>query len=281
MTTTVLPLERPPAISVLAILHFVVAAFAFLGAVAAFLFGGEVDGLPAVLALLPATIMVSAIACGYGLWKLRPWGRILQIVLAILSLALVPVGTLIGVIILYVMFTKPVRLLYSGRDASTFSSEERRFVEAGATSGMLILVAGAAVAAIGAVFMIGIIGAIAVPNLLSAIDRGKQKRTMADMRSIGVAIESYAVDHDVYPVVNSIEELRPLVEPQYIAQLPLTDAWGNPLRVGSEAEGYWIVSPAKDGGIQECNGGPTTSLEADICFANGEFVQWPQGRQAD
>ncbi len=281
MTTTVLPLERPPAISVLAILHFVVAAFAFLGTVAAFLFGGEVDGLPAVLALLPATIMVSAIACGYGLWKLRPWGRILQIVLAILSLALVPVGTLIGVIILYVMFTKPVRLLYSGRDASTFSSEERRFVEAGATSGMLILVAGAAVAAIGAVFMIGIIGAIAVPNLLNAIDRGKQKRTMADMRSIGVAIESYAVDHDVYPVVNSIEELQPLVEPQYIEQLPLTDAWGNSLRIGSEAEGYWIVSPAKDGGIQECNGGPSTSLEADICFANGEFVQWPQGRQTD
>lgn len=281
MTTTVLPLERPPAISVLAILHFVVAAFAFLGTVAAFLFGGEVDGLPTVLALLPATITASAIACGYGLWKLRPWGRTLQIVLAVLSLALVPVGTIIGVIVLYVMFTKPVKLLFSGRDAGTFSSEERRFVEAGATSGMLILVAGAAVAAIGAVFIIGIIAAVAIPNLLNAIDRGKQKRTMSDMRAIGVAIGSYAVDHNTYPVVTSIEELRPLVEPKYIESVPLTDAWNNPLRIESEAEGYWIVSPAKDGGIQECNGGPTTSLEADICFANGEFVQWPEGRQTD
>src|SRR5262245_58698066 len=32
------------------------------------------------------------------------------------------------------------------------------------------------------VAIIGIIAAIAIPNLLNAIDRGKQKRTMADMR---------------------------------------------------------------------------------------------------
>src|SRR6185295_4709391 len=32
---------------------------------------------------------------------------------------------------------------------------------------------------------IGIIAAIAIPNLLNAIDRSKQKRDMADLRSIG------------------------------------------------------------------------------------------------
>ncbi len=46
------------------------------------------------------------------------------------------------------------------------------------------------------VAIIGIIAAIAIPNLLNAIDRGKQKRTMADMRSVGTAIESYAVDNN-------------------------------------------------------------------------------------
>ena len=50
------------------------------------------------------------------------------------------------------------------------------------------------------VAIIGIIAAIAIPNLLNAIDRGKQKRTMADMRSIGTAMESFAVDNNVYPV---------------------------------------------------------------------------------
>src|SRR5258706_3949914 len=39
------------------------------------------------------------------------------------------------------------------------------------------------------VAIIGIIAAIAIPNLLNAIDRGKQKRTMADMRSVGTAVE--------------------------------------------------------------------------------------------
>ena len=33
------------------------------------------------------------------------------------------------------------------------------------------------------VAIIGIIAAVAIPNLLNAVDRGKQKRTMADLRS--------------------------------------------------------------------------------------------------
>ena len=59
------------------------------------------------------------------------------------------------------------------------------------------------------VAIIGIIAAIAIPNLLNAIDRGKQKRTMADMRSIGTAIESYAVDNNVYPVATTSTVLGP------------------------------------------------------------------------
>ena len=46
------------------------------------------------------------------------------------------------------------------------------------------------------VAIIGIIAAIAIPNLLNAIDRGKQKRTMADLRSVGTAIESYSIDNN-------------------------------------------------------------------------------------
>ena len=49
------------------------------------------------------------------------------------------------------------------------------------------------------VAIIGIIAAIAIPNLLNAINRGRQKRTMADMRSIATAVESYAVDHELLP----------------------------------------------------------------------------------
>ena len=52
------------------------------------------------------------------------------------------------------------------------------------------------------VAIIGIIAAIAIPNLLNAINRGRQKRTMADIRTIGTAIEAYAVDHASYPTVS-------------------------------------------------------------------------------
>ena len=46
------------------------------------------------------------------------------------------------------------------------------------------------------VAIIGIIAAIVIPNLLNAVDRSKQKRTMADMRSVGTACESYSVDNE-------------------------------------------------------------------------------------
>ena len=47
--------------------------------------------------------------------------------------------------------------------------------------------------------IIGILAAIAIPNLLAAVQRGRQKKSMADIRSIATAIESYAVDYNVYP----------------------------------------------------------------------------------
>ena len=50
------------------------------------------------------------------------------------------------------------------------------------------------------VAIIGIIAAIAVPNLLNAVDKAKQKRSMADMRTIGEAVESYGTDNARYPV---------------------------------------------------------------------------------
>ena len=41
--------------------------------------------------------------------------------------------------------------------------------------------------------IIGILAAIAIPNLLNAVQRGKQKRTMSDMRALATAIEATIV----------------------------------------------------------------------------------------
>ncbi len=49
------------------------------------------------------------------------------------------------------------------------------------------------------VAIIGIIAAIAIPNLLSAMQRARQKRTMGDMKALGNAIESAFTDCIAYP----------------------------------------------------------------------------------
>ncbi len=46
------------------------------------------------------------------------------------------------------------------------------------------------------VAIIGILAAIAIPNLLTAIQRSKQKRSMADIRSIATAWEARATDNN-------------------------------------------------------------------------------------
>ena len=129
------------------------------------------------------------------------------------------------------------------------------------------------------VAIIGIIAAIAIPNLLNAIDRGKQKRTMADMRSIGTAIESYSVDFSHYPQGN-LGAVTGVLEPIYIKKMPQLDGWRGTFDVNSVADtGYTIESFAKAGADDADTGGQTQDFEADILFIDGQFAQWPEGQQ--
>jgi general secretion pathway protein G len=153
----------------------------------------------------------------------------------------------------------------------------REYVPGSSTTWVIVLVACAGGLMLLAI--VAIIAAIAIPNFLNAVDRGKQKRTMADVRSIGAALESYSVDQRAYPVAASVDDLREPLVPKYIKSLPEKDGWGRPLQVASTAEGYQLVSFGKDGVPQGCDGGSTSAFSADICFADGEFTQWPEGIQ--
>jgi len=51
------------------------------------------------------------------------------------------------------------------------------------------------------VAIIAILAAIAVPNFLEAQTRSKVSRARTDLRSIATALESYAVDHNTYPLM--------------------------------------------------------------------------------
>ncbi len=134
------------------------------------------------------------------------------------------------------------------------------------------------------VAIIGIIAAIAIPNLLNAIDRGKQKRTMADIRSVGTAVEAYAVDVNFYPrnltygPVGSTVAVH--VEPTFIRQAPDNDGWGGDIQYGSDVLGteYTVRSWAKDL-TASTQSGKTTDFDCDIVYMVGGFVAWPEGIQ--
>jgi len=131
------------------------------------------------------------------------------------------------------------------------------------------------------VAIIGIIAAIAIPNLLNAIDRGKQKRTMADLRSVGTAVESYSIDNNVYPIATAmVGGLETLIEPVYIRTAPLADGWSRTFQVVSTIGDYTVCSGGKNGGTCTSDGAGQTNLFDDsITFSSGQFVQWPEGTQ--
>jgi len=131
------------------------------------------------------------------------------------------------------------------------------------------------------VAIIGIIAAIAIPNLLNAIDRGKQKRTMADLRSLGTAIETYSIDNSFYPTgVGDVTAIQGTIVPLYIRNAPLDDGWGRAFIVNSAAVGYTLGSGGKDGGVlTDGVGGATGDFDEAIVFINGQFTQWPEGTQ--
>jgi general secretion pathway protein G len=133
------------------------------------------------------------------------------------------------------------------------------------------------------VAIIGIIAAIAIPNLLNAIDRSKQKRTMADMRSIGTACEEYSIDNNYYPVQTSQGDVTGIatnLEPTYIKVTPSKDGWMWNIQYGSATGGsaYTVRSLAKDG-TKNGISGQTTDFNCDIVFQVGQFTSYPSGIQ--
>ena len=139
------------------------------------------------------------------------------------------------------------------------------------------------------VAIIGIIAAIAIPNLLNAINRGRQKRTMADMRTIATGIEQYEVDNNFYPKVGSgITTVATFLEPTYVKKIPRVDGWNQTFVFRGDATNgndYTIMSYGKNHvagpNTTYAEGTKTTNFNDDIVYMDGHFVQWPEGMQVD
>jgi len=139
------------------------------------------------------------------------------------------------------------------------------------------------------VAIIGIIAAIAIPNLLVALQKGKQKATMGDMKSIGNAIESYITDWSFAPSggSTSIVDLdQGWFRPFYIKVLPLRDSWGTIFEYAAgtgvdDMDLYSIISDGRNKVNDTMAAGEydVTSLSHfnnDIVYSNGQFTVGPR-----
>ncbi len=150
------------------------------------------------------------------------------------------------------------------------------------------------------VAIIGILAAIAIPNLLTAMQRAKQKRTMADMRAIATAWEARATDMNTYSAAGAASGtsfpwfsvnvtyagILGLLTPTYIKSMPQNDGWGRAygfaLDKAPVSQAYGIRSQGKDGLWQTGSyviGTATGNFDCDIVYSNGSFIQWPEGMQ--
>ncbi len=148
------------------------------------------------------------------------------------------------------------------------------------------------------VAIIGILAAIAIPNLLTAMQRSKQKRTMADMRTIATAWEARATDLNKYNAAGAcsyptasgkvtVDNLVTYLSPTYVKTFPQVDGWGTPWFFSADqawgdptaAQQYSITSYGKDGKASTVVCGPTTQFDCDIVYSNGTFITYPEGVQ--
>ena len=158
------------------------------------------------------------------------------------------------------------------------------------------------------VAIIGIIAAILIPNLLDALQKAKQKRTSSDMRNTGSAWLSWltdqvgaasagqgkvynTTDHAVKTYEEVFNYLRPTDTFFYMQEVPQLDGWRNVLEFTQNSnllrssvlaiyancrDNSWTVAPgpAQDYDVQAFL---STDYDHDIIWADGYFVQWPEG----
>ena len=157
------------------------------------------------------------------------------------------------------------------------------------------------------VAIIGIIAAILIPNLIDALQKAKQKRTVADMRNIGTAFMSWVTDaasagaagSAVFNASNYTDltygALATTLNPGtgtffYMENPPKNDGWKHNFVYGFNASGnvlaanvFAIVSGGNDGDVtaiaqvDQVTAGPFTPTDypQNIIWADGFFVRWP------
>ncbi len=129
------------------------------------------------------------------------------------------------------------------------------------------------------VAIIGIIAAISIPALQQAIEKAKQRGTMADMRMLGQSVNMYQIDESIFPATGTPAPALSLILQQYSKSTPPSrDKWSHFYSYTSDSKSWYsIESFGRDG-----NDGVDITLltklqfQLDIVYASGQFMNSPE-----
>ena len=129
------------------------------------------------------------------------------------------------------------------------------------------------------VAIIGLLVAIAIPALQYALDRSKQRVTLADLRQVAGAIMQYNLDTSIYPNNTvTVQELVVILEPFSGRNLPTQDRWANDLGYTTDGSHYYSLESFGRDGIDGANIDYITrnDFNLDMIHANGSFAAGPE-----
>jgi prepilin-type N-terminal cleavage/methylation domain-containing protein len=130
--------------------------------------------------------------------------------------------------------------------------------------------------------VIGLVAAIAIPNLINAIERGRQARTIGDLRGLSTGIAMYQQDFAKFPVVADWVGAAVLEDSlqAYMGVFNELDGWRKPFMYLSDGNNYTLASYGMNGTADlPWTLGATHFFDDDVVVNNGVIIQWPAGVQ--
>jgi type II secretion system protein G len=154
------------------------------------------------------------------------------------------------------------------------------------------------------VAIIGIIASMLIPNMLDAMQKAKQKRTMADMRIVGGAMFSWLTDQvgaaaagaasttinlSSYGGMKTPTDLTTVLVPQYLQDVPIKDGWKSRYQyylntANPHSQNVMAIRSTGRDSTAETNdytvtGFTPTDYDRDVVWADGFMVRWPDSNR--
>jgi len=130
-----------------------------------------------------------------------------------------------------------------------------------------------------ALAILGIVSAIAVVNLATALDKSRQRQSMATMRNMSTAIEAYSADEGQLPANGTTSaELQVMLSPNVFNNVATADGWGYDITYSSAIDSFTIESFGRDGadGPSDILFSTRDEFDNDLVLSDGTFIFSPE-----